>query len=65
MTHKMIRRMEKEGMFLAGRAKPPQPGETVPSPGEGYVVVFRGYFSCGLRLPSVKFLHQVLEEFQL
>jgi hypothetical protein len=65
MIKKMILRMEKEGMFSASRAKPSQPWETVPSPSEGYAVVFRYYFSCGLRLPSVNFLRQVLEEFQL
>jgi hypothetical protein len=37
----------------------------VPSPAEGFAVVFRDYFSCGLRLPSVIFLREVLEAFQL
>jgi hypothetical protein len=37
----------------------------VPSPGEGYAVVFKDYFSCGLRLPYIKFLRQVLEVFQV
>ena len=64
MTKKMITKLEKEGTFPTDRAKPPQ-GETVPSPGKDYAVVFKDYFSCGLRLPSVKFLHQVLEEFDL
>ena len=64
MTKKMIAKLEKEGMFPVERAKPPQ-GETAPSPSKDYVVVFKDYFSCGLRLPSVKFLRQVLEEFDL
>ena len=64
MTKNMIAKLEKEGMFPAGQAKPPQ-GETVPSPGKDYAVVFKDYFSCGLCLPSVKFLRQVLEEFDL
>ena len=64
MTKKMIAKLEKEGMFPVDRAKPPQ-GETVPSPGKDYAVVFKDYFSCGLCLPSVKFLRQVLEEFDL
>ena len=37
----------------------------MPSPSKDYTVVFKDYFSCGLRLPSVKFLRQVLEEFDL
>jgi hypothetical protein len=62
---KMIRKMEREGYFSAGRAEPPPAGQTVPSYAEGYAVVFRDYFSCGLRLPSITFLQEVLEEFQL
>jgi hypothetical protein len=46
-------------------AKLPLVGQTVPSLDEGYVVVFRYYFSCSLRLPSIMFLREVLEEFQL
>jgi hypothetical protein len=37
----------------------------MPSPAEGYAMVFRDYFSCGLRLPSVTFLREVFEEFQI
>ena len=37
----------------------------MPSPGKDYTIVFNYYFSCGLCLPFVKFLHQVLEEFDL
>ena len=37
----------------------------MPSPGKDYVIVFKDYFSCGLHLPSIKFLRQVLEEFDL
>jgi hypothetical protein len=40
-------------------------GQTVPSPAEGYAMVFRDNFSYGLRLPSITFLQEVLEEFQL
>ena len=64
MTKKMIAKLEREGMFPADQAKPPQ-GKTVPSPGKDYAVVFKDYFSCGLHLPSVKFLPQVLEDFDL
>jgi hypothetical protein len=65
VMEKMIRKMEREGYFSARRAKPSPAGQTVPSPAEGYAVVFRDYFSCGLRLPSITFLREVLEEFQL
>jgi hypothetical protein len=60
----MIAKLEKEGLFPVGRAKPPQ-GEIVLSPGKDYTVVFKDYFSCGLHLPSVKFLRHVLKEFDL
>jgi hypothetical protein len=65
VTERMIKKMEKEGFFSARQAEPPLAGQTVPSPAEGYVVVFRDYFSCGIRLPSVTFLHEILEAFQL
>jgi hypothetical protein len=65
VIEKMIKNMEKEGYFSVGRAELPPAGQTVPSPLEGYAVVFRDYFSCGLRLPSIMFLREVLEEFQL
>jgi hypothetical protein len=62
IMEKMIRKMEKEGYFLVGRAEPLPAGQTVPSPVEGYTVVFR---SCSLCVPSITVLHEVLEEFQL
>jgi hypothetical protein len=65
VTEKIIKKMEKEGYFSVGWTEPPLVGQTVPSPAEGYAVVFRDYFSCGLRLPSITFLQEVLEELQL
>jgi hypothetical protein len=65
VTEKMIKKMEKEGYFSVGRDKLLPVDQIVPSPDEGYAMVFRDYFSCGLRLPSITFLHEVLEEFQL
>jgi hypothetical protein len=35
------------------------------NPLEGYVVVFKDFFVCGLRFPSIGFLRQVLETFQV
>ena len=60
----MILELEKDGCILVGRAKLPQ-GETVPEPGKDYVVIFKDFFACGLRLPSIKFLCEVLEEFDV
>jgi hypothetical protein len=65
VTEKMIKNMEKEGYFSIGRAELPPAGQIVPSPLEGYAVVFWDYFSYGLHLPTITFLHEVLEEFQL
>jgi hypothetical protein len=56
ITEQMIAKMEEEGYFKAGQAKPLPVGETVPSPAQGYAVVFRDYFTCGLRLPPISFL---------
>jgi hypothetical protein len=55
MTKRMISKLEREWMISVGRAKPLQ-GETVPSPGKGYAMVFEDYFSCGIHLSSIKFL---------
>jgi hypothetical protein len=64
MTKKMILELEKDGWVPQGRAKLSQ-GETIPMPGKDYAVVFRDYFACGLHLPSVRFLREVLEEFDV
>jgi hypothetical protein len=40
VTEKMIKNMEKEGYFSIGRAELPPAGQIVPSPLEGYAVVF-------------------------
>jgi hypothetical protein len=63
MTKKMLADLE-ERFFPTGRAKLPQ-GETVPDTDRDYAIVFKDYFVCGLHLPSVKLLRQVLEEFDL
>jgi hypothetical protein len=63
MMERMIKKMEKEGFFFTGRAEPSLAGQTVPSPAEGYAIMFRDYFSYGLRLPSVTFPREVLEVF--
>jgi hypothetical protein len=60
-----IAEMVDDGFFRASRAIPPLLGETVPHPLEGYAVVFKDYFTCGLRFPCTSFLWQVLEAFHL
>jgi hypothetical protein len=64
MTKKMVLELKKDGCIPQGRAKLPQ-GDTVPEPGKDYAIIFKDYFSYGLHLPSVKFLCQVLEEFDV
>jgi hypothetical protein len=57
--------MREDGWFRAGRAMPPSDGETTPNPSKGYAVVFRDFFSCGLRFPFTSFLGEVLEAFHV
>jgi hypothetical protein len=40
VTEKTIKKMEREGYFSIGWAEPLPAGQTVPSPAEGYAVVF-------------------------
>jgi hypothetical protein len=63
VTHASIAEMQDEGYFRASRAMPPPIGETVPNPPEGYTVVFKDFFMCGLHFPSIGFLRLVLETF--
>jgi len=51
--------------FKDGRAKAPPAGQTVPAPEEGYAVVFRDFFTCGLRMPPYHFLREVMESFNV
>ena len=51
--------------FKEGRAKAPPAGQTVPAPEEGYAVVFRDFFTCGLRMPPYHFLREVMESFNV
>ena len=64
MTKRMILQLEKDECIPQGRAKLPQ-GETVPEPGKDYAVVFKDFFAYGLRLPSIKFLREVLQKFDV
>ena len=48
--------MAEVGFFKEGRVKAPPTGQTVPAPEEEYVMVFRDFFTCGLRFPPYAFL---------
>ena len=48
ITEEAVMEMLKESYFPSSRVKIPPPGQTVPEPEEGYVVVFRDFFTCGL-----------------
>ena len=65
ITNEVVVEMLKESCFPSSRVKIPPPGQTVPEPEEGYAVVFRDFFSCGLRLPYIPFLRRVLETFNV
>lgn len=65
MTAEAIRALEEEGCFAAGKARVPPRGETVLNPEPNEAVVFKDFFYCGLRIPSIYFLHLVLETFKL
>jgi len=51
--------------FKEDRAKAPPAGQTVPAPEEGYAVVFKDFFTCGLRMPLYHFLREVMESFNV
>ena len=57
--------MVEVGFFKDGRAKAPPAGQTVPAPEEGYAVVFKDFFTCGLRMPPYHFLREVMETFNV
>jgi hypothetical protein len=48
VTEATLVEMHEDGWFRAGCDVPPPDGETTPNPPEGYTVVFRDFFSCGL-----------------
>ena len=52
------------GSFGDAKVKPLE-GEMIPKPKAGDTVVFRDFFLCGLRFSAARFLHQVLEAFEV
>ena len=65
ITDEAVAEMLKESCFPSSRVKIPPPGQTVLEPEKGYAVVFRDFFTCGLCLPYIIFLHRVLETFNV
>ena len=65
ITEDSVVEMLKESYFPSLRIKIPPPGQTVPELEEGYAVVFRDFFTCGLHLPYVPFLRGLLETFNV
>ena len=57
--------MVRAWFFKEGCVMAPPTGQTVPTPEAEYAVVFRDYFTCGLRMPPYAFLRQVMEAFNV
>ena len=60
----MIDELEMAGVIPKGNGRPPK-GETVPKPSTGDAAVFKDFFACGLCIPAVRFLREVLESFRV
>lgn len=65
MTDKVLRKMEREGLFSTGHAELPPVGQMVPMPKDGYAIIFHDHFSCGLCFPYTNFVRDVLVAFGL
>jgi hypothetical protein len=63
ITEVTLAEMCEDGWFRAGHAMPSPDGEATLNPPKGYAVVFKDFFSCGLRFPCTSFLGEVLEAF--
>jgi len=64
MTKEMIGKLAAQGCFPEGKGRP-SGGETVPRPEVNEAVVFKDFFVCGLRFPSVTFHRLVLGSFKV
>jgi hypothetical protein len=64
VTTNMIREYEAAGYFPAGDGRAPL-DEQIPTPAPGEVVVFRDFFTCGLRFPCDPMLVAILEKFSV
>jgi hypothetical protein len=64
VTTNMIRDYETAGFFPAGTGRAPLDEQT-PTPEDGEVVVFRDFFTCGLRFPCDPVLPAILDAFSV
>jgi hypothetical protein len=64
VTTNMIQAYEVAGYFPAGDGRAPL-DEQIPTPAPGEVVVFRDFFTCGLRFPCDPMLVAILEKFSV
>jgi hypothetical protein len=64
VTTNMIREYEAAGYFPVGDGRAPL-DEQVPTPAPGEVVVFRDFFTCGLRFPCDPMLIAILDKFSV
>jgi hypothetical protein len=62
VTTNMIREYEAAGFFPSGTGRAPLE-EQAPTPEDGEVVVFRDFFTCGLRFPCDPILPAILDVF--
>jgi hypothetical protein len=62
VTTNMIREYEAAGFFPSGTGRAPL-DEQIPVPEDGEVVVFRDFFTCGLRFPCDLILPAILNAF--
>jgi hypothetical protein len=60
----MIREYEAAGFFPLGTGRAPLDEQT-PTPEDGEVVVFRDFFTCGLRFPYYLVLPAILDDFSV
>jgi hypothetical protein len=60
----MIREYETTGFFPSGTGRAPLDEQT-PTPEDGEVVVFRDFFTCGLRFPCNPVLPAILDAFSV
>jgi hypothetical protein len=60
----MIKEYETAGFFPAGTGCAPL-DERTPTPEDGEVIVFRDFFTCGLRFPCDPVLPTILDAFSV
>jgi hypothetical protein len=64
VTANLIREFEAAGFFFVGSGRAPL-DEEVPTPEADKIVVFRDFFTCGLRFPCDPLLPAILDKFSV